>query len=70
MLSAVSPQWRTKLVGVSADVEAIMTGRVRGLTTLIEETTNKVVIRICCGLHQLDLVLQQVYKASLDEDAH
>jgi len=44
-----------------------MTGRVRGLATLLEsKTTTAKLIRVWCGLHQLDLVMQRVYKASLE----
>ena len=45
-----------------------MTGRVRGMATLIEkETPAKKIIRVWCGLHQLDLVMQQIHKSSLDD---
>ncbi|KAH6566146.1 hypothetical protein BASA60_009601 [Batrachochytrium salamandrivorans] len=44
-----------------------MTGRIQGLATRIDQCTAGKLIRIWCGLHQLDLVMQRVFKASLDE---
>jgi hypothetical protein len=69
LLDAVCPLWRLSLVGVSKDGEAKLTGRNRGLATLVEEeTTARSLIRIWCGLQQLDLVLQKVYKIALNDD--
>jgi len=56
-LDALSPEWKKVLVGVSTDGESAMTGRVRGLATRIEVAVRgKKLIRVWCGLHQLDLV--------------
>lgn len=68
LLSAVCERWRISLVGVSTDGKAKMTGRKRGLATLIEkETAPRPLIRIWCGLHQLDLVMQKVYEVVLND---
>ena len=44
-----------------------MTGRLQGLVSRIASECSPDLIRVWCGLHQLDLVVQSVYKASLDE---
>ncbi|RLN94797.1 hypothetical protein BBJ28_00016514 [Nothophytophthora sp. Chile5] len=47
LMNAVCPSWRDVLVGVATDGEPKMTGRVRGLASLIEaDTTHKKVIRV------------------------
>jgi dipeptidase len=43
-----------------------MTGRVHGLVTHIEQVCTSEIIQIWYGLHQLDLLLQCVYKPSLE----
>ena len=45
-----------------------MTGRTQGLLTRIERVTNHGMIHIWCGLHQLDLFLQRLYKKALDNE--
>jgi dipeptidase len=43
-----------------------MTGKVRGLATLVaKETTAKRMIRVWCGLHQLDLAMGRVHETSM-----
>lgn len=45
-----------------------MTGRVRNVVILLEqEVSERTLIRVWCGLHQLDLAMQRVVKAALDE---
>jgi hypothetical protein len=43
-----------------------MTGRVQGVVTRIQQACAPGLIRIWCGLHQLDLVMQRVYKPALE----
>jgi hypothetical protein len=45
-----------------------MTGRARGLATRLGQCTTAKLIRIWCGLHQLDLVVGRVFKKALDEE--
>lgn len=67
-LDALHPQWRHILVGVATDRANVMTGRTRGVVTLLEQqVVGRKLIRVWCGLHQLDLVLQRVFKAALRE---
>ena len=45
-----------------------MTGRTQGLLMWIDKVTSHGMIRVWCGLHQLDLVMQRVYKKALDNE--
>ncbi|ETI50841.1 hypothetical protein F443_05669 [Phytophthora nicotianae P1569] len=46
-----------------------MTGRIKGLATRIAAaTTGQKIIRVWCGLHQLDLVMQACFETALDEN--
>jgi hypothetical protein len=66
-LNAFYPQWRDILVDSSTDGARPMTGRLRGLSTRLEQCSSAKLIRIWWGLHQLDLVMQIVFKNSLEE---
>ena len=60
-LTAVDVDWKYKVISVANDGEATMTGHVSGLQTRIEAAvkaaTGSEIVRVWCGLHQLDLVL-------------
>ncbi|KAH6578257.1 hypothetical protein BASA61_003987 [Batrachochytrium salamandrivorans] len=66
-MDALYSPWREILISSSTDGARSMTGRIQGLATRIDQCTAGKLIRIWCGLHQLDLVMQRVFKASLDE---
>ncbi|RHY39496.1 hypothetical protein DYB30_013534 [Aphanomyces astaci] len=59
-LDALSPPWRTKLIGMSSDGESTMTGRHRGLVTRIVATAENPVLRVWCAPHQIDMIVKQV----------
>ena len=61
-LDAMYPLWKENLIEVSSDGDRLMTGRTQGLLRRIDRVNNHVMIRIWCGLHQLNLVTQRVYK--------
>jgi hypothetical protein len=67
-LDAVIPSWRTKCIAVSTDGARSMTGRFQGVASRFHQVCKPGLIRIWCGLHQLDLVMQRVYKPSLEGD--
>ncbi|ETP33409.1 hypothetical protein F442_18063 [Phytophthora nicotianae P10297] len=68
-LTAILPTWSGLLVGVSTDGENTMTGRIKGLATRIAAaTTGQKIIRVWCGLHQLDLVMKACFETALDEN--
>ncbi|KAH6577118.1 hypothetical protein BASA50_010582 [Batrachochytrium salamandrivorans] len=66
-MNALIPSWRNRLVEVSTDGDRSMTGRIRGLSTRIESEASPGIIRIWCGLHQMDLVMQRVFESALNE---
>lgn len=55
-LDAVSASWRDSIISVYMDTASYMTGRISNLTTRIPEVWEPGLIRVWCGLHQLDLV--------------
>ena len=66
-LDVVCPDWREKLLGVSTDGERTMTGRIGGVATLFASASTFGVMRVWCGLHQVDLVCQAEYKSLYNE---
>jgi len=60
-LDVLCPSWRDMIIGISTDGERKMTGRVSGATTLFQNVSRPGFIKIWCGAHQLDLVLQDAY---------
>ena len=67
-LDALCTSWRDILVSSLTDGARSMTGRIQGLATRIGDCTTGKLIRIWCGLHQLDLFMQSVFKQALNED--
>ena len=57
------PTWPSRMIGVANDGAGIMTSGIRGLANRIERNVAPRVVRIWCGAHQLDLVMQQLFKA-------
>ena len=58
-LDAVSPSWRRKLIGIASDGANVMTGRIGGVVTLLENEAEFPVHRTWCMLHQIDLVAKE-----------
>eukprot|EP00171_Calliarthron_tuberculosum_P009058 IDg9058t1 len=56
-----------KCVVVSTDGTRNMVGQVIGIVTRIQQTCLPGMLRVWCGLHQLDLVMQRVFKLSFEE---
>lgn len=61
-LDALCPSWRDTIIGISTDGERKMTGRITGVATRFQKVAKDGFIRIWCGAHQLDIVLQSAYK--------
>jgi hypothetical protein len=66
LLTAMYPEWKKKLLGISTDGASSMTGSVRGLATRLEAVVEHKLYRIWCGLHQLDLIMKYGYKELMD----
>ena len=54
-------------MGIATDVTRSMTDRIQGLVTRFEQGVLPGLIRVWCGGHQLDLILQDFSKKLLDE---
>jgi hypothetical protein len=72
VLDVLDPIWMKKILAVSTDGEATMHGIHTGLQTRIDNfvssETNRHIIRVWCGLHQLDLAAQSGYERLCDGD--
>ena len=55
------PTWQSIMLSITTDGEKKMTGYIQGVATRFEQAALPGFFRIWCGLHQLDLVLQQFY---------
>jgi hypothetical protein len=67
-LDAVFPSRKKKCIAVSTDGARSMTGRSEGVVSRFHEVCQPGLVRIWCDLHQLDLVMQRVYKTALEGD--
>lgn len=69
MLDVICADWRTKLIGVSTDGARNMTGKTSGLLTRISGsiTAPNELIRVWCGAHQLDLVMEHILNDVMKE---
>ncbi|KAF4045728.1 hypothetical protein GN244_ATG01900 [Phytophthora infestans] len=57
VLEVLCPHWRDVMLGITTDGERKMTGVNKGLSTRFQK----------CGLHQLDLALQNAFKAAMND---
>jgi hypothetical protein len=67
VMDALFKGWSRRIIAVSTDGARSMTGGSRGLRTRIQRICSPVLIRLWCGLHQLDLVMQRIVCAASDE---
>lgn len=65
-LDVLCVPWRNKLIGVSSDGTANMTGRLSGTVTRFLEVCLPHCYRVWCVLHQLDIFVQEAFKGLLD----
>jgi hypothetical protein len=56
-----------RIIPAYTDGARSMTGGSRGLATRIQRICSRGIIRVWCGLHQLDLVMQIIFCAACDE---
>lgn len=68
MLDVLHPSWNGAITGVSTEGERQTTGRVSAVATRFQQVGKPDFIRIFCGAHQLDLVIQALYSKFGDED--
>ena len=65
-LTVVDPDWQLEVVLIGTDGKCTMTGRISILKTRFEEAVEFPIVRVWCGLHQIDLVAQKTYLALFD----
>lgn len=68
MLDTLAPDWKNQLIGVSTDGEPTMTGCITGVATQFAQATNHPCVKVWCGLHQVDLVVQEEYLLLYNEE--
>lgn len=68
LVAVFTESWSQKCISVSSDGARNMSGSVQGLVTRILNECPPGIIRIWCGLHQLDLIMQRVFKPALDTE--
>jgi hypothetical protein len=61
VMSALCHTWLQKVLGISTDGAASMTGRIKGLATRIQDLASPGFYRVWCLLHQVDLVMQKEF---------
>ena len=67
MLGILCPEWKSIMLSITTAGEKSMTGHIQGFATRFEQAALPGFFRIWCGLHQLDLVLQQFYTELTDK---
>eukprot|EP00126_Sphaerothecum_destruens_P012236 Sdes_comp20989_c0_seq2m19605 len=67
ILTVIQPNWKISLLSVASDGARNMTGRYAGVVTKIQNLMhpNCPLVRIWCGAHQLDLVIEAVMNGSV-----
>ena len=63
----VDPDCQSKVASIGTDGELTMTGRISCVQTRFEEAVEFTIVRVWCGLHQIDLVAQKAYLALFDD---
>jgi hypothetical protein len=58
-LSALDPDWKMKIVGITTDGASSMTGVRKGIVSRIQAIAAKGLIQVWCSAHQLDLALKK-----------
>ncbi len=58
-LSALDPNWKMKIVGITTDGAASMTGVGKRIVYRIQAVTAKGLIQVWCGAHQVDLAIKK-----------
>jgi hypothetical protein len=62
LFDAACPLWKDKLIGCSMDGAANMIRCLSRVVTRIQNAVNPNFMRVWCLLHQIDIIMQKVYK--------
>lgn len=57
------------MIGLLADSDSTITCRTREIVTRLEGMLGFGVVRVWCGLHEMDLVMQSLFKSSLCDES-
>lgn len=67
---ALCNNWRNKIIGTLINGDRKMTSRISGVATRFQQIAKHGFDRVCCGAHQLDIVLQTAYIAFGNEQLY
>jgi hypothetical protein len=67
LLDALCENWRDKVLSMSTDSDRGMVGSVRVVATRMENAAEEVFLRVWCGLHHVDLFMQEAFKSLKSE---
>ena len=62
VFNVLCPDWKNRLLAITTDGKAKMTGQFNGFATHLEHECTNDLIHIWCGAHQLDLVVHWLYE--------
>ncbi len=62
LFDTVCPLWKDKLIGCSTNMAVNMTGRLSRVVTRIQNVVKPNFMQMWCLLHQIDIIMQKVYK--------
>lgn len=62
IFDVLCPDWKSKIIACSTDGAANMTGHISGLVTRLSNVALSGFVRIWCSLHQIDLVMQKIFR--------
>ena len=62
------PYWKEILIGIINGGERTMTGRIHGVVTRFEKSIGSGGVSVWCGLHELDIVMKNVFDEELEEN--
>lgn len=67
-LDVLFSAWHDTILAILIDAKKKMTGQLSGVTIRFQQVVKSGFIRVWCGAHQLDIVLQKFYSAFGDEE--
>jgi hypothetical protein len=68
LFNVLDDKRRDKIIGIMTDGSASMTGRYKGTVTYIQKEAKMGFMRVWCGLHQLDTIVQKTVTKFFDDD--
>ena len=66
-LDNLAPDWRSRIISVTTDGASSITRHRQGIASCLQNVALPGFYRVWCAIHQLDLVLQKLYKSLCDD---